>query len=313
MLAPIVLFVYNRPWHTAQTLDALKKNDLAPESELFIFSDGPKNGQAQEKVFEVRKYLKTVTGFKNITIIEKETNVGLANSVISGVTEIVNQYGKIIVLEDDLLTSPYFLTYMNTALDLYEHEEKVMQISGYMFPVNLNTNYDAVFLPFTSSWGWATWKRAWDFFDAEASGYQILKTDKKLRNKFDLNNSYPYFHMLLKQMSHEIDSWAIRWYWSFFKVNALCLYPKETFVLNIGMDGSGTHCKGNSITKNGVLSQNNQFVFPKEVLLDNESFLRLCKFLKKFTNSILSSSIAKAKSFLSKVNTYLKFKRQENA
>ena len=136
MLAPIVLFVYNRPWHTAQTLEALKKNYLALNSDLFIFSDGPKNEQAKEKVFEVRKLLKTVTGFKKITIIEKETNIGLANSVINGVTEIINEYRKIIVIEDDIITAPYFLKYMNNALDLYETENKFMQIPVYV-PIKL--------------------------------------------------------------------------------------------------------------------------------------------------------------------------------
>lgn len=133
-VTPIILFVYNRLWHTKQTVEALQKNDLASESELFIFSDGPKPG-AEEKVKEVREYLKTITGFRKVTIIERDTNWGLANNIIDGVTKIVNEYGKVIVLEDDLVTSPGFLTYMNEGLKIYADEEQVASIHGYIYPL----------------------------------------------------------------------------------------------------------------------------------------------------------------------------------
>src|SRR3989339_698479 len=135
MLSPIVLFVYNRLEHTRKTIEALQKNELAKDSELFLYSDGPKNEENIKKVNEVRKYINSIDGFKKVKIVEREINFGLARSIIAGVTDIVNKYGKIIVLEDDIVTSPYFLTFMNDALCLYENEEKVMHISGYFFPV----------------------------------------------------------------------------------------------------------------------------------------------------------------------------------
>src|SRR3989338_525512 len=129
-LAPITVFVYNRPWHIKQTIESLKKNKEAKKSDLFIFSDGPKNEDDQKKVDEVRKYIKKVNGFKMVTIIERQKNLRLANSIIAGVTEIINKYGKIIVLEDDLIASPYFLKFMNKGLDLYKKEERVASIHG---------------------------------------------------------------------------------------------------------------------------------------------------------------------------------------
>jgi len=242
--APIILFTYNRSWHTRQTVEALQRNDLAKESELFIYSDGPKSEADKKSVAEVREYVKSIDGFKQIKLIERESNMGLAKSIIAGVSEILDKYGRIIVLEDDLITSPYFLEYMNNALSLYENNEKVMQISGHMFPVELNADADAVFLPFTTSWGWATWKRAWVHFDADMTGYEKLKSDKALRKKFDLDGGYPYFEMLEHQREGRVDSWAICWYLSVFMKDGLTLFPRETLVQNIGFDGSGTHTDG---------------------------------------------------------------------
>ena len=135
-MIPIILFVYNRPWHTRQTVKALQKNELAGRSDLFIFSDGPKDEQTEKAVQKVREYIHTIDGFQTVTIREREENWGLANSIIDGVTQIVNEYGRVIVLEDDLMTSPFFLRYMNDALNLYECEEKVISIHGYIYPLS---------------------------------------------------------------------------------------------------------------------------------------------------------------------------------
>ncbi|GHT90456.1 hypothetical protein FACS1894122_00740 [Alphaproteobacteria bacterium] len=239
-LAPIVLFTYNRLHHTRQTVEALKANELASESELFIFSDGAKNAQAEEKVNEVREYIRTITGFKRVEIIESDSNKGLANSVIYGVTKIVNQYGKVIVLEDDLVTSKYFLRYMNDALELYENDEEVATISGYVYPIhNLSESF---FISFGESWGWATWSRAWRIF--EPDGEKLLNgiRSKNLEKKFDFNDTYPYVQMLEDQINKKNNSWAIRWSASIFLKNKLCLYPQKSFVHNIGFDGGGVHC-----------------------------------------------------------------------
>ena len=241
-LAPVVLFTYNRPWHTQQVVEALKRNELSELTDLVIYSDGPKDEANIEDIKRVRDYLKTINGFKTVNIVESENNIGLADSVITGVTEAVRKHGKVIALEDDLVTAPIFLRYMNEALERYENEAQVMQISGHMFDVDVKAETDAIFLPFTTSWGWATWKRAWNSFDPYSSGYEKIKKDRVLRYKFNLNGSYDYFRMIDAHIKGKIDSWAIRWYLSVFMVGGLTLHPVTSFIRNIGFDGSGIHC-----------------------------------------------------------------------
>ena len=250
--APIALFVYNRPWHTKQTVEALLANAEAATTPLYIFSDAPRGSAPSQAVAEVRAYIRTIDGFGSVTIIEREANFGLARSIIDGVTQLCEEYGRVIVMEDDLVTSPHFLAYMNAALERYEGEDKVMQIAGYMFPVTLDLKDDALFLPFTSSWGWGTWQRAWRHFDAGASGYQQLASDASLRRAFDLDGSYGYYRMLESQLKGKTDSWAIRWYLSVFLLGGLILYPKKTLVRNLGFDGSGVNCVASSITESVI-------------------------------------------------------------
>lgn len=268
--APIALFVYNRPVHTRQTVEALQKNVLSYESDLFIFSDAPKS-EAQEKlVRDVREYVSVIQGFKSITIVRQEKNQGLANSIIGGVTSLVERFGRVIVLEDDLIVTPDFLEFMNRALDRYENDAQVVQISGYMFPVEPETGGDALFLPLTTSWGWATWKRAWALFDPDSKGYARVKNDAKLRRSFNLEGTYDYFSMLQDQLAGRVNSWAIRWYLSTFMVNGITLYPRQSLVMNIGFDGSGTHCgasKPASLQEKALFPMKNSFVLPDEVSL----------------------------------------------
>lgn len=240
-LAPVVLFVYNRPAHTRRTVEALLKNELAKDSDLIIYSDAPKNPQAEDAVREVRGYIRSITGFRSVSIVERDSNWGLANSIIDGVTAVVNKYGRTIVLEDDLIVTPHFLGFMNRALEKYENEQRVIQVSGYMFPVKINIREDALFLPLCTSWGWATWKRAWQLFDPDAKGYAQLKADSVLRKRFNLDGAYDYFSMLEAQFAGRVDSWAIRWYLATFLAGGLTLYPRQSLVTNEGFDGSGTH------------------------------------------------------------------------
>ena len=241
-LAPIVLFVYNRPEHTRKTVKALQDNDLTDESILYIFSDAAKNDDEVENVEKVREHIRTISGFKQIIIIEREKNYGLANSIISGVTEIVNKYGKIIVLEDDLVTSKYFLSFMNDALEIYKDENKVICIHGYIYPIKSELP-ETFFIKGADCWGWATWKRGWDIF--EANGKKLLDElkDKNLEKKFDINGSYAFTKMLSEQIAKRNDSWAIRWYASAFLKDKLTLYPGRSLVCNIGFDASGIHCE----------------------------------------------------------------------
>jgi len=245
-ISPIVLFVYNRPWHVRRTVEALQKNDLAAQSELIVFSDGPKTPEACAKVEEVRQYLKTVSGFKRVQIREQKNNQGLAKSIIRGVTETVNEYGRVIVIEDDLVTSPYFLKYMNDGLDLYEQDHRVISVHGYVYPVKPSLP-ETFFIKGSNCWGWGTWKRGWDLF--ESSGEILLKKliDQNLAGEFDFNGSYPYTEMLKAQIAGKNDSWAVRWYASAFLNNKLTLYPGTSLVSNIGNEGSGTHSCVNEI------------------------------------------------------------------
>jgi len=239
--APIVLFVYNRPDHTQKTLEGLAANLLANESDLIIYSDASKNQQAIEGVNAVRSFIKHIKGFQSVTIIERDKNWGLANSIIDGVTSVVNKYGKVIVLEDDIVTSPYFLTYMNEALTIYENYEQVISIHGYIYPVKKKLP-DYFFLRGADCWGWATWKRGWDIFNPNAQYLLDEIKKQKLDKLFNFYNSYDYTGMLQMQIDGKISSWAIRWYASAFLAEKFTLYPGESLIKNIGNDGSGTHC-----------------------------------------------------------------------
>lgn len=242
MTAPVALFVYNRPWHAQQTVEALRRNDLAAKTDLHIFSDAPKKESIAPRVAEVRHYIHLVEGFRSVTITERQLHLGLANSIIDGVTRLVNASGQVIVLEDDLVVAPGFLALMNRALDRYADEVRVMQISGFMFPVpQFADRNDALFLPFISSWGWATWARSWKCFDPKVEGSETLARDPALRCRFDVHGAFEYSNMLQLQKLGRIDSWAIRWYWSVFRRNGLTLFPPKTYVVNIGFNKSGSH------------------------------------------------------------------------
>lgn len=240
-LAPIALFVYNRPWHLRQTVDSLMKNCLVKESELIIFSDAPKDKKAEAGVKAVREYLETIAGFKNVLIHNRKDNLSPARNIIYGVTEVLNEYGKVIVLEDDLCVSQYFLNFMNDALLFYENEPKVISICGYMYPVKTK-NCETFFLRLPDSWGWATWKRGWDLFELNANNLlEGLKAGKLIR-KFDLNGGYGYSNMLKRQVGGKFSSWAICWYAVSLLNDKLSLYPSKSLVRNIGFDDSGINC-----------------------------------------------------------------------
>ena len=240
-LAPIVLFVYNRLWHTKKTIEALQRNDLAKESLLFIFSDGAKSKEDEKKVREVRKYIKTLSGFKEIAIVERERNYGLAQNIIDGITKVVNEYKKVIVLEDDIVVSPYFLNFMNEALEKYKDNKRVMSVSGYMFPIRTEGLPDTFFLKLVPGWGWGTWARAWKLFERNPEK-QIKMLNKKQVKDFNLNGSYDFWQQLVLNYKGKLYTWAIFWYFTIYINNGLTLFPRESLVQNIGYDGSGTHC-----------------------------------------------------------------------
>lgn len=246
MKSPLVLFTYNRVNHTQQVVKSLLRNEYASDTDLIIYSDASKKDNTVQDVQFVRQYLSTVSGFKSIKIIERTENFGLARNIIDGVNSVVNQYGKVIVLEDDLVVSPYFLKYMNEALDLYEKEEQVACIHGYVYPVKKQLP-ETFFIKGADCWGWATWKRGWDLFCSDGKALLNEIDKRNLKKEFDFDNSYPYYKMLKQQVEGNNNSWAIRWYASAFLNNKLTLYPGRSLVKQIGMDGSGTHCGENTV------------------------------------------------------------------
>lgn len=256
MPAPIVLFAYNRPEHTRRTLESLMANDLSDQSTLFIYADGPKDSASEEVLLHIRRtraVLREKQWCKEVHIVEQPKNKGLARSVIDGVTEVIGQHDQVIVLEDDLVLSTKFLSFMNKGLDKYQDRSEVMQISGFMFPVDLfDVRQEALLLPFTSSWGWATWGRVWKNFDHSSSMLGEFRSHPDLRNQFDLDGAAPYFRMLELQEGGKIDSWAIRFYASVFLQKGLVLYPKKSLILNTGFDGTGVHCRSTVLTQGSI-------------------------------------------------------------
>lgn len=264
-LAPIILFVYNRPWHTRQTLEALKLNELAKDSRLFIFSDGIKeNSTKQEinKVKEVRSLIKEKKWCGEVKIIERRGNLGLANSIIDGVTRIVNEFGKIIVLEDDIKTEPLFITYMNIALEFFNDRKEVFHINGFNNESNLQFLLkEFYFLKFMSCWGWATWKDRWEkLLTNHKEIYRKLKREPEILPKFNYENTLNFHKQLIDNINGEINTWAILWFSTVFLNNGLCLTPKFSLVENIGMDGSGVHCGKTNLHRKKFKNKNSRFI-----------------------------------------------------
>lgn len=242
--APVAVFVFNRPEHTRTALRTLSACEGFDPSRVHVFSDGPRRPNDQARVAEVRAVVEDMLGGA-ATLHYSKINRGLAASIVGGVTDLVNAYGRVVVIEDDLEVSPDFLVYVNSALERYAEVKKVMQVSGHIYPVPaFSGRHEAMFFPITTTWGWGTWKRAWDRFDPDAKGWQRLAEDGCLRSQFDLDGAYPFAELLETQMKKDADSWGIRWYWTVFRERGLVCFPPASLVRNTGMDGSGVHGRG---------------------------------------------------------------------
>lgn len=243
MNAPVALFVYSRPDHTRRTVEALQKNHGSANTDLIIFSDGARTLDKKNAVQKVREYIHTISGFRSVTIYCHETNLGLAKSIIEGVSKVLQSYDRIVVVEDDLETSPYFLGFMNAALNRYADNERVISVHGYVLPTE-DTLPETFFLRGADCWGWGTWRDKWSNFNP--NGQFLLDELKRqgLVRSFDFNGAYKYAAMLEGQIKGLNDSWAVRWYASAYLANKLTLYPGRSLVRNIGIDGSGTHSTG---------------------------------------------------------------------
>ncbi len=269
-LAPVVVFAYRRPDHLRNTLTSLMRCEGFGQSPVIVYCDGPRDTDETVVVMATRDLARSMLG-EHAEYHFSEVNLGLSRSVIAGVSDVVGRFGRVIVVEDDLELSPAFLTFMNQALNHYADDERVFQVSGYMFDVpELKASASALFLPFTVSWGWATWRRAWDQFDTRASGWEALRSDTNLRRRFNLDGTYDYATMLVRQMEGLRDSWAVRWYWAVFKANGLVLFPPVSLVSNSGFDGSGTHGRGvlRKFTKTKSALPSTDINQPESVQLD---------------------------------------------
>lgn len=294
MPAPVVLFAYNRPNHLQLTIESLKKNDLASATDVIIYADAAKSSEHLEAVELVRQYIRTVDGFKSVTLIERDENWGLARSVIDGVTTTINHYGRVIVLEDDLVTSPYFLRYMNEGLDFYVDNQDVASIHGYVYPIaGLSHTF---LLRGADCWGWATWKDRWQLFEPDGRKLLTDLSERKLLKEFDFNGAYSFSGMLKAQINGLNNSWAIRWHASMFLLNKLTLYPGKSLVRNIGNDGTGIHCENTEFYSGEVTDT---AVDIKAITIEKSelAYIQFEKFLRKGSLTLFTRIIKKIKSF----------------
>lgn len=275
--APIALFVYNRPQHTSRTLKFLSQNELAAESRLFIFSDGAKSQEEVQNVAEVRELLKNISGFKSVEVIERKENMGLANSIIAGVGRLVKDYKQVIVFEDDLITSPHTLTYFNEALNKYRDTTQVMHIGAYMYNLKNIQLPETFFYRAATSWGWATWDRAWQHFEPNIDTL-MAQFDAKKKKAFSIEHHMNFWKQMEDFKKGKNNSWAIRWYASIFLKGGLTLNPAQSMVNNIGHDGSGVHSGINDIY-NVIINPQPVKEFPVELKENEQAYQAIKSFL----------------------------------
>lgn len=278
--APIALFVYARPWHTRKVLESLGRNPEARESVLYIFADGPKQGASNEQIEairEVRQLIREKSWCGDVKLVESSINRGLADSIVSGVTEVVGRHGRVIVLEDDIELSPGALAYFNSALNLYQGDDIVMQVSGFMVRCPFWVASTG-FLRMSSSWGWATWDRAWTHYSGDSTALRE-RIDQIGRSAFDLENTSFHYEELCRNERGELRTWAIKWYASIFPRNGLCLYPKRSVTRNVGFDGSGENCEDDS---SGYF---NRLPFARSVWLRRQPLVESPSYLKAMQRS----------------------------
>jgi hypothetical protein len=271
--APLVLFAYNRPRHLERVIEALRRDPLSERTRLVVFSDGPADGADEERVKAVRSVLDGIRGFASVEIVKRERNLGLARSVIGGVSEVIEVFGEVVVLEDDLLVSPLFLDSLNRLLHAYEGNERVFSVTGYSYPARLvriprDYPYTVYFSYRASSWGWATWKDRWSRVDWEVGDYDRFVVDAAARRRFDMGGA-DLTEMLEAQMNGRLDSWAIRWCYSSFRLDMVNVYPVRTLVRNIGLDGSGVHCDTDERLEDEIdTSFPSELVLPSSLAMD---------------------------------------------
>lgn len=295
-LAPILLFVYNRPQHTARGVESLLRNALAADSRLIIYSDASKTAADADSVRQVREYVRGISGFKEIEIVERGENWGLARSIIDGVTRAVDRYGRVIVLEDDLVVAPYFLQFMNEALEAYKDEPRVGHIQACDFTRDASLP-DTFLIKWTGSWGWATWDRAWHLFQPDGRKLLAEMRRRRLTREFDFNGAYGFTRMLQRQIQGRNNSWAIRWNASLFLRDVLSLNVGRSLVRNEGFDGSGTNCGGGGLYASDLWMQPLKVVKPEAMEEDREARKALERYYRR-TNSFIAKALRRIRRTL---------------
>jgi glycosyltransferase involved in cell wall biosynthesis len=279
--APIAVFAYNRPQHIDRLINSLLSNDLFSKSSVFVFCDGPSNQANQAAVAETRRLVRSRLGSK-AEIIESEHNKGLAQSIITGVTDLCGRFGSVIVFEDDLVLHPRCLSFLNAALRHYSDNDKIYHVNAYRYP--LPPTSSPYFSRLVSSWGWATWQRAWTNFQADATLLERGIREAALISAMDFGGAYPYFHMLQDQARGDIDSWAIRWYASVLLRGGLAVCPNQSQVSNHGFDSTGVHCGVSSLydVNLGTASED----WPAKVSEDMLNYRQSQKFFRSTRGSL---------------------------
>ncbi len=291
--APVAVFAYKRAAHLKSALRSLRRCVGFDPGRVIVFGDGARTKDDVEAVEATRRVAREELGSSAEYRFSKH-NRGLANSIIAGVDEVTERYGRAIILEDDLEVSSNFLEFMNDALARYEHDARVFQVSGYMFAVpEIRDRTTALFLPFTTTWGWATWRRAWIRFDPSAEGWEALRTDASSRSRFNLDDAYDYASMLEQQMCGFRDSWGIRWYWSTYRNGGLVCFPPVTLVRNLGMDGSGTHGRGvfRRFQDNSAPPCNACIALPPTIDVDPQDFAAVRHAIRRQNGGLVGAAV----------------------
>ena len=297
--SPIIIFVYNRLHHLDILFNSLQKNDLFKKSKVIVFSDGAKNEIDKDKIDKVRELLKKRLIPQNSEIIENNVNLGLSRNVIGGLNKIFQIYDRAIILEDDLELSPFFLNYMNDALNLYATSENVASVSGYMYPIEpkkFSNNY--FFLKLIESWGWGTWKRAWNIFENDSLQLKKKIDEKQLVNEFNFESGISYYKMLTDNINGLNDSWAVRWYASTFLKNMNTLFPSKSFVKNIGIDNSGENCNYTTVYDSLINVEYNKLKKTDSLELLSDRLIIQSFFQKIKYKRYLDNVINKIKNFV---------------
>lgn len=283
---PIAFFAYNRPDHAQRALEALSRCRNLEVCDLYLYSDGPRSDADALDVEATRKILRDWAGAFNARVVERPGNLGLAKSIVTGVSDLCEVYGRVIVVEDDLIVSPDFLHYMIQSLDHYENDAQVMQVGGFTLSPPAGVAYDAFLLPVTTTWGWATWQRAWQYFSWQPSDLDAAKQDKHWRRLFDMNGTCAFSAMLEDRMAGRNDSWGILWWYAVSRQNGLVVYPAKSLVWNGGFDGSGTHCGSGDFLGQGAPSDRlsvtlrDSLEFPADVRFESGHLFQLEEFFR---------------------------------